>query len=267
VGTRRLIDHHAIEAAKWYPLPGGQAVWSLRLRSPSAVGLRVHFDHFSVGTGKVWVLDGGAGKTKFFGPYTGKGPLESGEFWTEVLFSETIEIEYVPEQSGYPGGDTPFQIVSISHLWDVHSLSRGATTQAATAQAATAVNYSCFLDAPCDPTYQIAATPTLEIYIELPTGVQAVCSGTLVRTVGGSGAPYLLTAGHCVPARSTATSLVAIWNYETSACNGTAPNLASLPQQTGATLLSFSANPFNLDYSFEGCIRGSERKWGQRRIL
>jgi hypothetical protein len=243
VGVRRMIDPEAMESAHWYPLPDGRWVWSMRFESPSAVGLRVHFDRFSVGNGRVWVLDGAIGMTKFFGPYTGTGPLQSGEFWTEILFSDTVEIEYVPE-NGSPNGQVPFHLVSLSHLWDVHKL----TSRAAAAEAATA-NYSCFLDATCYPADQAAEAATLQLGVEQPSGENQICSGTLIRTVNKSGLPYVLTAGHCVSHASTAASMVAIWNYQSSSCNGPA-SAPLVPQQPGGTLLSYSAVPFQLDYAF-----------------
>lgn len=242
VGVRRLIDPQAMESAHWYPLPDGRWVWSLRFESPSAAGLRVHFDQFSVGNGRVWVLDGAIGKTKFFGPYMGTGPLGSGEFWTEILFSDTIEIEYVPE-NGSPDRQVPFHVVSLSHLWDVHKL----TSRAAAADATTP-NYSCFLDATCYPADQAAEAATLQLGLEQPSGEVDICSGTLIRTVSKSGLPYVLTAGHCLSDASTAASMVAIWNYQSSSCNGPTPT--DLFQQTGGTLLSNSVVPFQLDYAF-----------------
>jgi carbon monoxide dehydrogenase subunit G len=245
VGVRRLIDPGAMESAHWYPLPDGRWVWSMRFEAPSAEGLRVHFDRFSVGNGRVWVLDGALGKTKFFGPYTGTGPLQSGEFWTEIVFSDTIEIEYVPE-NGSADRQAPFHVVSLSHLWDVHKL----TSRAVAAADATTPNYSCFLDATCYPADQAAEAATLQLGLEQPSGEVEICSGTLIGTVSGSGLPYVLTAGHCISDAGTAASMVAFWNYQSSSCNGPAPGAGSLPQQTGGTLLSNSVVPFQLDYAF-----------------
>jgi hypothetical protein len=244
VGARRLIDPQAMESARWIPLPDGRPVWSLRLRSPDAVGLRVHFDRFNIGNGKLWVIESDLGKTRFFGPYTGTGPLQSGEFWTEILFSETVEIEYIPED-GSREDLPPFHVVSLSHLWDLHALSRRAASPATTS-----ANVSCFLDATCFPSDSIGASPSLTINIDLPDGSNADCSATLIRTVAGSRIPYMLTAGHCIPDASSATSVVAVWNNQTSVCNGVAPNLSNLPQQSGSTFLSAAANPSDLDYSF-----------------
>jgi hypothetical protein len=86
--------------------------WRQALRSPGAVGLRVHFTGFSVGGGRVWLHDGRRFKPQVFGPYTKRGLFGDGDFWSDVLYGDTVVVEYEPEGSG------SFQIPVISHLWD-----------------------------------------------------------------------------------------------------------------------------------------------------
>jgi len=95
------------------PGPSGvRQLWRQAIRSPGAVGLRVHFTDFAVGAGRVWVHAGRRHQPQVFGPYTGRGIHGDGEFWSDVLLGETVVIEYEPQASG------TFRIAEISHLWD-----------------------------------------------------------------------------------------------------------------------------------------------------
>ncbi len=99
--------------------------WRQALRSPGAVGLRVHFTGFSVGGGRVWLHDGRRFKPQIAGPYTKRGIFGDGDFWSDVLYGEIVVIEYEPEGAG------SFQIPVISHLWDRDILGPNPLTVAA----------------------------------------------------------------------------------------------------------------------------------------
>jgi lysyl endopeptidase len=72
------------------------------------------------------------------------------------------------------------------------------------------------------------------------TGVYG-CTGGLVNNNKNDGAPYFLSANHCVRNAASASSVEAYWDYRSSACDGVAPNLESLPKSNGAALLATSA--------------------------
>ena len=103
-GTHRQIGVSSPSRAK--------QLWRQAIRSPGAVGLRVHFTGFAVGNGRVWLHDGRRFQPQVSGPYTGRGVFGDGDFWSEVLYGETVVIEYEPSGSG------SFQVPEISHLWD-----------------------------------------------------------------------------------------------------------------------------------------------------
>ena len=93
-------------------------------------------------------------------------------------------------------------------------------------------------------------------------GSAYLCSGSLIADVPLSGAPYLLTANHCLSTQSAASSLEATFDYRYTACGTTAaPSLGSLPRTVGATLLTTSAaSDFTL-------LRLSQAPSGQRAFL
>ena len=107
-GTARTT----VEGA-WQSIPAGR-LWRLRITSPSARAMRVHFRDFAIGAGKLWLYsaDGQA-----LPPYTGSGLYGDGNFWSGIVFGDSLTIEYLPDPAAAEEA-VPFQIVEISHIWD-----------------------------------------------------------------------------------------------------------------------------------------------------
>ena len=107
-GTARTT----VEGA-WQSIPAGR-LWRLRITSPSARAMRVHFRDFAIGAGKLWLYsaDGQA-----VPPYTGSGLYGDGNFWSGIVFGDSLTIEYLPDPAATEEA-VPFQIVEISHIWD-----------------------------------------------------------------------------------------------------------------------------------------------------
>jgi hypothetical protein len=114
VGRHRPLEARAFDQGKWKNLARGASVWRLGIESPGAAGLRVHFTGFDANAGRVWIhAQMTQGKPEVVGPYSGKGPHNDGEFWSDVVFSPTIDIEYQPAA---PARKPPFRIPEIAHL-------------------------------------------------------------------------------------------------------------------------------------------------------
>ena len=107
-GTARTTTEGA-----WQSIPAGR-LWRLRITSPSARAMRVHFRDFAIGAGKLWLYsaDGQA-----LPPYTGSGLYADGNFWSDIFFGDSLTIEYLPDPAATEEA-VPFQIVEISHIWD-----------------------------------------------------------------------------------------------------------------------------------------------------
>ena len=114
VGTHRPLDARSLDKGKWTKLSNGVHIWRLGIESPGAAGLRVRFTSFDAGAGKLWLhAQAGHGKPEVAGPYSGKGPYKDGDFWSDVVFSSSIVVEYQPAGSARK---VPFRIPEISHL-------------------------------------------------------------------------------------------------------------------------------------------------------
>ena len=100
-------------AGAWQAIPAGR-LWRLRITSPGARAMRVHFRDFAIGAGKLWLYsaDGQA-----LPHYTGSGLYGDGNFWSDIVSGDSLTIEYLPDPATTEEA-VPFQIVEISHIWD-----------------------------------------------------------------------------------------------------------------------------------------------------
>ena len=89
-------------------------LWRLKMTSPGARAMRIHFRDFVIGAGSLW-LHSASGQV--VGPYTGSGLYGDGDFWSGIVFGDSLTIEYMPDGAS-AGEAVPFQIVAISHIWD-----------------------------------------------------------------------------------------------------------------------------------------------------
>ncbi len=114
----------------WQATPVGR-LWRLRVTSPGARALRVHFQDFDVGAGSVWLhtADG-----QIDGPYGGRGMYDDGDFWSDIVFGENVTIEYLPDSAAPSEETAPFRIAAVSHIWSVPGPAGYGAPQAAAAE-------------------------------------------------------------------------------------------------------------------------------------
>jgi hypothetical protein len=270
VAQNRPLAPSTLDLGRWQDIPDGNHIWRLALNSPHALGTRLHFMDFSVGTGKVWIHDQANPGRQTFGPYIGKGRNGDGDFWTEIIFSDSIEIEYQPSASASSSGRPAFRISELTHLWQLggniasrESGSRDRPTSALTggnsrpfASSTATFNTKCFLDVPCfvstyasnyRPEVDAASKATAFVLFGDSSGFYQ-CTGTMLNAPNAS--PLLLTAGHCINTLAQARSTIAIFNVVDSSCQQypfsslTGSQLATLPQAMGVQLLAHADKAF-----------------------
>ena len=227
MGIERSIEAVAQSRGEWLALDDGKAAWRVAIQSDGATGLRVHFHDFAVADGAVWVYS--EDRSQVFGPYTGTGIDESGDFWSHAVFADTVVVEYLADTRQEA---VPFSITRIAHL------TAGEQTMSAS---------SCELDVSCYSPWSGTASG-VGMYMFQTGGASYLCSGALVNNTNKNGKPYFLTANHCVSNAATAQTVEVFWKYQTSTCNGAPPSLANSPTTLGATYLA-SAPIANGDYS------------------
>lgn len=242
VGAQRTVSQNSLGIGTWQAVGDGSYVWQITIKSDSALGMRVHFTNFAVGSGQVWVHDLNTPAVQVFGPFTGQGRNGNGDFWSEIVFSDSVEVEYRPAAGQAISGLPPFTVTEVLHLWEFGPF-RAASASAAGTGTGSA---SCFLDATCSSTSPVVASESGATALLLFGAFE--CSGTILNAPNG--APLLMTAGHCISTRANAQEMEAFFNVRTAICGANSDTkppisvLARFPYAVGQTLLTYSNLPF-----------------------
>jgi len=218
-----------IARAQWQRVQGGEhsvAGWvaHVQLRSQNAVGLRLQLQGRSHPDIQINIYDPRGNTVLPARAY----PDEEGKWWAPTLwYSDTVGLEvFVPD--GVDAQRVP-EIVAVGCMYT------GIEPDFAPAE------LGCHLDVTCHPAYN--DTKRAVARIVYPVGASwFLCTGQLLNRTGTDFAPIFMTARHCISAQASAHGMEAYWFYQTATCNGTPPNLNSVPRTTGALLLKQHVN-------------------------
>ena len=244
-------------AGAWEQTDAGP-IWRLHVISREAFAMRLHFHDFQIGAGRVWLH---AADGQVVGPYTGSGLFASGDFWSDLVFGQSMTIEYQPAPGEGSGVSVPFELREISHIWrdpqtlalggpappPVPGVERAAADADLKGVAATPVRAdapaieqeaACHLDVTCSPAWEQTARGVGMILFE-QDGSTGVCSGSMLNTRNSSFDPYFLTAAHCLKTDSIARTILSFWGFQSARCDEAPPALRDVPRtRAGARLLS-----------------------------
>jgi V8-like Glu-specific endopeptidase len=190
--------------------------WDGVIRSPEAAALRVHFTDFDLPEGAelyVYTNDGMA-----FGPYTGKGPNGTGEFWSNTVAGAEIILQLRAGSSG----DPRFTIAGLGYLTEEFAMARALrpVTNAANTKPCS-FNANCTIDAACGNENAAVNVATDAVaHILFASGAYLyICTGGLVADSDtGTNTPYFITANHCISKGSEAASMETFFFYRASTC-------------------------------------------------
>ena len=214
-------------------------VWTAILHSPGATALRVHLTGVDLPNGAALFVYDLAGHA--FGPYTGRGPLGTGDLFTNTVFGDRLVLQ-LENRSG--AEVAPLRVVELGVLgkrfvaphygpqgaFDPNDL--GALEKASNL---CSYNASCVVNAGCTSSAAVAdAKQAVAGMLFSSGGGQYICTGGLIAdTVASSVIPYFLTANHCISRSSEASSLETYFDYTTT-CSS--PNCTQPYNNTGDTV-------------------------------
>lgn len=203
-GISRSIPQDVMASGTHHMLPGGHSIWRLIIDTPGATGVRLHFTNFSIGAGLVWIYPADRPVASQFvdGPYTGRGPHNDGTFFTGVIESSRITIEYLNPILGSTDSPPPFLLDFLVHLWGEsqavfensprESLSLPGVTQPDVKPSLLEYTSppiteprtlaSCHLDVNCYPQYASSAGGVVGLSFVGDDGKSYVCSGAMINT-------------------------------------------------------------------------------------
>ena len=215
---------------------GGGFTWTGVVESPGATALRLRFENFFLPRHAELFLYGESDEA--FGPYTGRGVHEDGEFWSHTISGDqvTLQLSYTGVDTGRALAATHYLIASIAHLDHRFGMARyGADGDEQVGDGLCSFNEQCIENASCS-TLDAAIAPAADAVAQIlfasgngPFAGWYICSGGLANdTDTASVIPYFLTANHCISKGAEARSAETFFDY-TTPCGGVCsfPSVAS----------------------------------------
>jgi hypothetical protein len=243
IGIARSIPELATQAStnarlRWQATPDGGAVAAIVIRSNGALGVRLGVQVLRLPPSATLRFYGSAGAQAH--ETSGEAVLniiqrnrdagdladEASTYWPPLIEGDhaTLEIEVPP---GVGTGAVAIAVPRLSHLFASPLVGRTAGLGASA---------GCEIDASCFAEWRPESDATARMVFVWAGGTYE-CTGTLVNDSASSGSPYLLTAYHCIPNQSAASTIQTYWSYRSSSCNSGFYNPSYQIRTGGATLL------------------------------
>ena len=239
IGLRRAIETGPLSvqngSAMVTELGTFRKLWTMKVRSPGAFGIRLRFTDFDVDESSVLVYASTpAGELIVEGPYTRRGPERDGDFWTPTLPGDEAFVEIT-------GTTEPqFKIEEVIHF--DHDLN-GEAPESSLDDGPPLLG--CHIDVNChlDWISVHAKNATGRMSWCDSTGSCGACTGTILNDKDDeTRVPYFITARHCLSTQAEVDTLEVYWQYETDFCEldgGTPPAYpGTLPKAVGGKLLN-----------------------------
>jgi hypothetical protein len=190
-----------------------------------AGAIRLHVEGLNLPDGVELYVYSRAGEA--YGPYTGRGPDGSGDFWTTGLFGTEaiVQLRVADPHAAASLNGSAFRISEIGII------SPTFTPEVDAAAANFCGNVACVVDASC----YSAANSIKDAYAKMEWIAGAfiyTCTGGLLNDTNPSSTNYFLTANHCLSKANTAKNVSFYWRFRTSSCNGACPSNSGWPYKT-----------------------------------
>src|SRR5665811_2003643 len=155
---------------------------------------------------------------------------EARTYWSPVIDGQEITVE-VELPTGVSPDEVRFSIPRVSHLFSSPLDTRALQERIGLAA-------SCNLDSMCyTSTWGNESLATAKMAFT-SGGYSYVCTGTLMNDSDPSTyIPFFLTADHCVPTQTIASTLQTYWFYRASSCNSGSLSSGTKTLTGGASLL------------------------------
>jgi V8-like Glu-specific endopeptidase len=205
--------------------------WTATVESPGAAALRIHFSNLFLPNNATLTLAGAGDSFS----YTGRGPLQSGEFWSNTVSGDraTMQIDYSGRDIGRVLQAIRLTVAEIGPL-----SSKFPVSNPEAGEQLCSFNADCVENASCVnlPSAVADAQKAVAMILFVSGAFQYICSGGLVDDNDASSAiPYFLTANHCLSKSSEANSLEAYFAY-TTACGTCDTTISDKPRTLGSTI-------------------------------
>lgn len=203
---------------QWVALDDGSHVWRVTVQSEGAVGVRVHVAGVELPDGGQLNVFATEDPSQTRGPYARAELHGRKEFWTGAVFAGCVTLEcHVP--AGVLPERVAFRVDKIAHIY------RDPTR--------IAKEGNCHNDVACFPAWALAANGVAGIG-SFDVHDYIWCTGCLLNDLDDSTwVDYFMTANHCVGNQGEADNTEFYWFFQTAACDGVPPSIASVQTTDG----------------------------------
>jgi hypothetical protein len=192
------------------PTADGGFVWAMAVEAVGAGAVRLHVKGLDLPSDvDLFVFNA---KDQAFGPYQGKGPNGSGEFWSDTVFGshEVVLLRHYGPDGAAALKGISFGLSDVGHIGTKFVQDLGIAPESFCS-----FNVSCIGNASC--TTGTAADPAKSA-VALMQWINGqfiyTCTGGLLNdTVAATQIPYFLTANHCISASVDASNLQAYFQF------------------------------------------------------
>lgn len=214
-------------------------VWTTAVRVPGAAALRLHLTGVDLPAGTALYVYNLAGQA--FGPYTGRGPLGTGDLHTNTVFGDRLllqlhssaKAERAPKltvaEVGVMGARFTVPRYGVNGVFDMSN------TRSITENALCSNNAACVVNAACQSSTVVNnAKDAIATMLFQSGGSYYICTGGLIAdNVTTSIIPLFLTANHCISRAAEASSLETYFDY---AATCSSPNCTQPYNNVGETV-------------------------------
>ena len=248
IGINRGIQELAtstnlLKKLEWSTLPSGNKRASISITSPHAVGTRLGILVKNLPSGTIFRFYSQDSSTAIVVPAeeildrlarnekSGDKSENAQTYWGPFIEGEEVTLE-IQLPAGVSEASLEISIPKISHIYS-DPLSR---SQFNKDTSDIGQSDSCELDVNCYSQWSDQANATAKM-ITVDSFYSYLCTGTLLNDMAGSLTPYFLSANHCVPNQTRASTLETFWFFRSSTCGGKSVNPNYQVLTSGAQLL------------------------------
>ncbi len=235
------VDHPVFTA-------DGGFVCTAAAESRNATALRVHFSDFNLPPNAAVYIYNTTGEA--FGPYTGRGPGDEGDFWSHTVYGPIayVQLRHFGPASKSDLKSARFKISEVGHLGQKFLLpflqkETQDRENLSTALELCDYNEPCVEDASCYSGTAVNNAKNAVAHMEwISGGWIYYCSGGLIAdTDPDTQIPYFLTANHCLSKARAAAGLECYFQYWTANCGGACYDpVGAVPRTLGADIVNTS---------------------------
>jgi hypothetical protein len=189
-----------LSQGQWTTGAKGVQIWKLLITADSSTSLNIGFSQFSLPRTAQLVITNAKGQQQFR-PFTAADNERHGQLWTPPIVGDGVALEL--RVSSNERNAVRLQIGVINYGYRGFMAAEGRSG-------------SCNIDVVCNT--QPAWNDPIRSVGAITVGGTDTCTGSLLNNTAQDRRMLFLTAHHCGIKERNASSVVAIWNYQNSAC-------------------------------------------------